>query len=70
MCDWVWEVDTEGRGTYSSPRVRDLLGYTPEEVLGRRDTDLMPEDEARRVGAIFADIAAERRPFAAVDSSP
>jgi PAS domain-containing protein len=24
--DWVWEVDKEGRYTYVSPRIRDLLG--------------------------------------------
>jgi PAS domain S-box-containing protein len=46
--DWVWEVDGDLRFTYSSPRVRDLLGYDPEEMLGRsvRDT-LAPEERER-----------------------
>jgi PAS domain S-box-containing protein len=33
--DWIWEIDTEGRYIYSSPVVKDILGYEPDEVLGR-----------------------------------
>ncbi len=33
MADWVWEVDAEGRYTYCSSRVQEILGYAPEEVL-------------------------------------
>jgi diguanylate cyclase (GGDEF)-like protein/PAS domain S-box-containing protein len=61
--DWLWEVDVNGVYTYVSAKVRDLLGYTPEEVLGKTPFDLMPPDEARRVGEIFAEIVAARRPF-------
>ena len=25
--DWAWQVDPEGRYTYSNPKVYDLLGY-------------------------------------------
>ncbi len=34
---WVWEVDSSGRYTYSSPLVAELLGYEPEEVVGKKD---------------------------------
>jgi PAS domain S-box-containing protein len=51
--DWVWEVDSNGRYTYASPKVRELLGYEPEEVNGQTPFDLMPPDEAKRVGPIF-----------------
>jgi PAS domain S-box-containing protein len=27
VTDWVWEVDENGRYTYASPRIRELLGY-------------------------------------------
>ncbi len=49
--DWMWEVDTDGVYTYVSPKVRELLGYEPEEMLGCRPYDLMPPEEAARVGA-------------------
>lgn len=34
--EWIWEVDSEGMYTYSSPMIRKILGYTPEEVIGRK----------------------------------
>lgn len=61
--DWLWEVDANGVYTYASPKVRELLGYAPQEVLGKTPFDFMPPDEARRIRAIFAEIAAARRPF-------
>ena len=32
--EWVWEVDSQGKYTYSSQVVEQLLGYKPEEILG------------------------------------
>ncbi|NEV60798.1 PAS domain S-box protein [Thiorhodococcus minor] len=61
--DWVWEVDAHGRYTYVSEGVHDVLGYTPEEVLGRTPFDLMPPKEAERVAARFGTIIALRKPF-------
>ena len=34
--EWIWEVDTEGRYTYTSPVVEKLLGYRPDEVVGKK----------------------------------
>lgn len=34
--EWIWEIDTHGMYTYSSPVVKTLLGYTPEEVVGKK----------------------------------
>lgn len=61
--DWIWEVDADAVYTYASPKVRDLLGYEPEEVIGRKPFDFMPPAEAARVGAAFLSIVAERRAF-------
>jgi PAS domain S-box-containing protein len=33
--DWIWEVDNTGLFTYSSSMVEKLLGYTPEEIVGK-----------------------------------
>lgn len=32
---WVWEVDSEGMYTYSSPAVEIILGYRPDELVGK-----------------------------------
>jgi len=34
--DWIWEVNAEGLYTYSSPIVEKVLGYKPEEIVGRK----------------------------------
>lgn len=61
--DWIWEVDENAVYTYVSPRVRELLGYEPEEIIGKTPFDLMPPEEAERVGRLFSGIASSRRPF-------
>jgi len=61
--EWVWEVDQNGRYTYSSSKVFDLLGYDPEEVIGKTPFDFMPADEAKRAVKEFEKIAAEKKPF-------
>jgi PAS domain S-box-containing protein len=66
--DWVWEVDKEGRYTYVSPRIRDLLGYEPEEVTGKTPFDLMPSMEAKRVGEIFATVVARQEPINSLEN--
>jgi PAS domain S-box-containing protein len=66
--DWVWEVDASGRSTYSSPRVRDLLGYEPGEVVGRTVFELMPEAEAVRMEKLFRDIVLEQQPFSNLEN--
>jgi formate hydrogenlyase transcriptional activator len=59
MADWVWEVDENGVYTYCSAKGLDLLG----QVIGKRPFDFMPPDEARRVAAIFAEIASNKAPI-------
>ena len=67
--DWMWEVDLNAVYTYVSPQCQDILGYSPDELLGRTPFDLMPAQEAERVAAIFQDIVAERRPFKNLENS-
>ncbi len=61
--EWVWEVDANAVYTYASEHVEFVLGYKPEELIGKTPFDFMHEDEAKRVGPIFAKIASEQKPF-------
>ena len=61
--DWIWEVDSNGNYTYCSPKVQDLLGYEPNEMIGKKPFDFMPEQEAQRVADLFAKISATQKPF-------
>ena len=61
--DWVWEIDQKGVYTYVSPQIRNLLGYAPEEVIGKKPFDLMPIDEAQRTAEVFKSSAANKGPI-------
>ncbi|MFB3828058.1 MAG: PAS domain S-box protein, partial [Bryobacteraceae bacterium] len=66
--DWVWEVNEDAVYTYVSPRVRDILGYEPAEVIGRTPFEFMTDAEARRVRAAFNVLAEARRPVKALEN--
>ncbi len=67
--DWIWEVDAEGRYTYASPKVKELLGYEPQEVLGRSPFELMPPEEAGRVAEVVRPCLEQGLPFAHVENT-
>ena len=69
MNDWVWEVDENAVYTFVSPNAHDLLGYKPEEIIGKTPFDLMGPEEAERVAAILGHIAARREPFAFLENT-
>ena len=52
--DWIWETDAEAHFTYSNPKIKDLLGYEPQEILGKLPTDLVRPDERSRVWELVA----------------
>ncbi|MEN8119937.1 MAG: PAS domain S-box protein [Bacteroidota bacterium] len=59
--DWIWEIDKEGKYTYSSPKVLSILGYTEKEIIGKNPFDFMPEKEKIRVLEIFNDIVTNKK---------
>src|SRR5574337_560362 len=55
--DVIYALDAEGRFTYVNPRVKVILGYAPEEMLGRYCTDILTPTSQRQVLEIFAKAA-------------
>ncbi len=66
--DWIWEVDADAKYTYVSDQCRQVLGYEPKELFGKKPFDLMPVAEAQRVAELFGTIAKERKPFRALEN--
>jgi PAS domain S-box-containing protein len=52
--EWIWSIDLEIRITYSNPAVETILGYSPEELLGRNSLDYMHEEDRREFEKSFA----------------
>jgi len=67
--DWLWEVDADGVYTYASPKVKDLLGYEPEEVLGMTPFEMMPPEEAERVAGEFGAAVRSQQPFERLENT-
>lgn len=59
----VWETDVKGVFVYVSPKVRELLGYNQDQVVGKARWDLMPPPEADVVSAQFHAVLDKGVPF-------
>ncbi|BAY12184.1 PAS domain S-box protein [Calothrix sp. NIES-2098] len=66
--DLIWEVDKNGIYTYVSPKIRDILGYEPEEVLGKSPVAFMPLDRRERIAQEFAVIFITPQPFQCLEN--
>jgi PAS domain S-box-containing protein len=51
--DWIWEIDSARKYTYSSPQVKIILGYEPEEIVGKTPFDLMQPRTEERESRLF-----------------
>ncbi len=62
--EWIWEVDNQGLYTYSGPIVERMLGYKPEELVGKKyfyDLFHIQDREELKKAAFQAFL--ERKPF-------
>ncbi len=63
MADWIWEVDNNGKYIYASGTVKKVLGYSPEELMGKTPFELMPEEERAKNREIFLQIVSKTEPI-------
>jgi len=58
--EWIWEIDAAGRFTFSSPAVESILGYRPQDLLGRNYPALVAPESRAAIQELLT-----RRPAAA-----
>ncbi len=56
--DLIWSFDLDGRWSYVNPASHRILGYEPEELLGRRFSEIAPEEVAADDWRAFRSIIA------------
>ncbi len=66
--DWIWEIDTRWRFTFVSAKSTTLLGFTPEELLGRTPIDLVAPEDRAAVRARLRPLILARRPVVELES--
>lgn len=61
--DWIWEIDNSGKYVYVSDRIEEVLGYKPQEVIGKTPFDLMSSDNAVKIKSKFNKIVSKSAPI-------
>lgn len=62
--EWIWEVDARGLYTYSSPVVEKMLGFTPDEIVGRKHFyDLFSSENREETKQNALQVFASKQPF-------
>jgi PAS domain S-box-containing protein len=61
--DLILVVDLEERYTFASSRIRDLLGYRPDELVGKKIEDL--QDHSPEFLSLYRDVSSGKQLFAA-----
>jgi PAS domain S-box-containing protein len=66
--EWIWQTDANFVHTYLSPRIEDVLGYKPEELLGTNPADIMPPEEVERAMPLIRNIINGKKAFQSFDN--
>lgn len=61
--DIVWEIAPDGNLRYCSPKLFDVLGYRPDDLIGTNPLDVIPVEERESVSEQMRSLFADRRPF-------
>lgn len=61
--DIIWETNTQGLYTYVSPQIETILGYTPEEALGKSPYDFISDEMLDKISALKEDAKEITNPF-------
>lgn len=61
--EWLWEQDPQGRYIYSSAAVIKILGFSPQEILGKSYLDLLAENGEEKWIATQQASVVSRQPF-------
>jgi PAS domain S-box-containing protein len=66
--DLIFVVDSERRYTFVSPRVKETLGYDPQEAIGLVFGDRTHVEERGALLAVFDDLLQGKRNFASIET--
>ncbi len=62
--EWIWEVDENGMYTYCSAAIQKILGYSTDEVVGKKYFyDFFPPEEREKLKALSFSEFGEKKSF-------
>jgi diguanylate cyclase (GGDEF)-like protein/PAS domain S-box-containing protein len=51
--EWIWEIDQDGVYTFCSPAVEAILGYAPEQLVGKNCLDILAPNNRQTVAELL-----------------
>ena len=63
MADWIWEVDRNGRFTFSSESVERVLGYRPDEIVGKTVYDFFDPQDVDKIREALCEHTRNKTPI-------
>ena len=63
ILEWIWEIDTNGKYTYSSSIVKKIVGYKSEEILKKYFYDLFPPDGRKEMKKAAFKVLSKKQSF-------
>ncbi|MFC2038995.1 PAS domain S-box protein [Chloroflexota bacterium] len=61
--EWIWETDVNGKYTYASSVIEKILGYKPDEILGKYFFELFHPEDREEMKKQSLEMFAQRLPF-------
>ena len=65
--DLIWEIDADMRYRYVSPRVKEILGYEVNNIVGKSLFELIPVEEIEKNQRLFITLIKEGQSFSELE---
>jgi PAS domain S-box-containing protein/putative nucleotidyltransferase with HDIG domain len=59
--EWIWQINTEGKHTYSNRALEQILGYSIKDIVGRDATIFMHPDDRRNIEEMLPKLIENRK---------
>jgi PAS domain S-box-containing protein len=66
--DLIWEINEYDRFTYVSPKIKDLLGYEPIEIIGKTPFSLLSPEVKTQIRIEFQSVKNNRNPIKQIEN--
>jgi PAS domain S-box-containing protein len=66
--DWIWEMDAQGKYIYSNPVVKNIIGYSYDELIGRYFYDFFSSENKETLKAQIFELMAKLKPIESFDN--
>lgn len=65
--DWLWEVDEDMEFSYVSAGIKSVMGFSPEEMIGRVKFEALFDDNESTVKSLLENRINRRQPYRGVE---